>query len=141
MGNVASPIWHWAKCYERIVRDILNGAWKKKDTQTKAVHYWWGISSGMIDVICSKNLPAGSRWLLELIKREIAQDGYNPFSASLTAQDGTVKNTAGNSLSPEEIITMNWLLDNVEGEIPSFEDLVEEAQPMVVLQGLRPPVR
>ena len=36
---------------------------------------------------------------------------------------------------------MNWLLDNVEGEIPSFEDLVEEAQPMVVLQGLRPPVR
>ena len=95
----------------------------------------------MIDGICSKNLPAGSRWLLELIKREIAQDGYNPFSASLTAQDGTVKNTAGNSLSPEEIITMNWLLDNVEGEIPSFEDLVEEAQPMVVLQGLRPPVR
>lgn len=141
MVNVASPIWHWGKFYERIVRDILNGTWKKKDTQTKAVHYWWGISSGMIDVICSKNLPAGSQWLLELIKREIAQAGYNPFSASLTAQDGTVKNTAGNCLSPEEIITMNWLLDNVEGEIPSFEDLVEEAQPMVVLQGLRPPVR
>ena len=36
---------------------------------------------------------------------------------------------------------MDWLLDNVEGEIPSFEDLMEEAKPMVLLQGLRPPVR
>ena len=95
----------------------------------------------MIDLICSKSLPAGSRWLLELIKREVAEAGYNPFSSSLTAQDGTVKNSAGSTLSPEEIITMDWLLDNVEGEIPSFEDLMEEAKPMVLLQGLRPPVR
>ncbi len=141
MVNVASSIWHWGKFYERIVRDILNGAWKKKEAQTKAVHYWWGISSGMIDVICSKSLPAGSRWLLDLIKREIADAGYNPFSGSLTAQDGTVKHTEESALSPEEIITMDWLLDNVEGSIPSFEELVEEAKPMVLLQGLRPPVR
>lgn len=141
MVNVASPIWHWGKFYERIVRDILNGAWKKKESQTKAVHYWWGISSGMIDVICSKNLPSGSRWLLELIRKEIADAGYNPFSAPLTAQDGTVKNTAGSCLSPEAIVTMDWLLDNVEGKIPSFEELTDEAKPMVLLQGLRPPIR
>ncbi|MCI8598978.1 MAG: BMP family ABC transporter substrate-binding protein [Lachnospiraceae bacterium] len=141
MVNVASSIWHWGKFYERIVRDILNGAWKKKEVQSKAVHYWWGISSGMIDVICSKSLPAGSLWLLELIKREMASFGYNPFSGTLTAQDGTVKSQPGNSLSPEEIITMDWLLDNVEGEIPPMDDLVEEAKPMIMIQGIRPPVQ
>ena len=36
---------------------------------------------------------------------------------------------------------MDWLLDNVEGTIPSFEDLVEEAKPMVILQGIKPPIQ
>ncbi len=141
MVNVASSIWHWGKFYERIVRDILNGVWKKKETQTKAVHYWWGISSGMIDVIYSKELPEGSKWLLNLIKHEFSESGFNPFSNALYAQDGTIKSQMGQSLSPEEIVTMNWLLDNVEGEIPPIEALVEEAKPMVLLQGLRPPVQ
>ena len=48
--HIASSIWHWGKFYERIVREILDGAWKKKDEKT--INYWWGISSGMIDVIC-----------------------------------------------------------------------------------------
>lgn len=137
MINVASPIWHWGKFYERIVREILNSSWKKKEAQTKAVHYWWGISSGMIDVICSKELPAGSGWLLDLIKREFSDSGFNPFFGDLYSQDGTLRSQTGQSLSPEEIITMDWLLDNVEGEIPPIEALIEEAKPMVLLQGLR----
>lgn len=140
MVNIATSIWHWGKFYERIVREILNNSWKKKETQNKSIHYWWGISSGMIDVICSKNLPAGSKWLLDLIKREISDAGFNPFSGTLYAQDGVPKGQPGHSLSPEEIITMDWLLDNIEGEIPPIDALVEEAKPMVLLQGLRQPV-
>ncbi len=132
MINVASPIWHWGKFYERIVRNILNGIWKKKDS----IHYWWGISSGMIDVICSKNLPSGSRWLIELLKGEIAAERCHPFSGSLRDQNGNLKNQEGSILSPKEIITMDWLLDNVEGEIPCAEKLVEAARAMVELQGV-----
>lgn len=95
----------------------------------------------MIDVIYSKELPEGSKWLLNLIKHEFSESGFNPFSNALYAQDGTIKSQMGQSLSPEEIVTMNWLLDNVEGEIPPIEALVEEAKPMVLLQGLRPPVQ
>lgn len=141
MVNIATSIWHWGKFYERIVREILNNSWKKKETQNKSIHYWWGISSGMIDVICSKNLPAGSKWLLDLIKREISDAGFNPFSGTLYAQGGVPKGQPGHSLSPEEIITMDWLLDNIEGEIPPIDALVEEARPMILLQGLRPPVQ
>ncbi len=72
---------------------------------------------------------------MELIKREIAA-GYNPFSGPIYAQDGTQKNKEGQSLSPEAIITMDWLLDNVEGEIPCIGTLKEEARPMVLLQGI-----
>ena len=137
MINVASPIWHWGKFYERIIRDILKGSWKQKESQTKSIHYWWGISSGMIDVICSKDLPSGAGWLLNLIRREISDSGFNPFSSPLQDQEGSWKNQPGNCLSPEEIITMDWLLNNVEGKIPSMDALVEEARPMILLQGIR----
>ena len=39
-------------------------------------------------------------------------------------------------LSPEEIITMDWLAENVIGRIPKMEDLVDQAKPVVTTQGL-----
>ena len=142
MVNVASSIWHWGKFYERIIHSILNGAWKK-DTpgrHHKAINYWWGLSSGMIDVICTKNIPSQTQWLVELLKKEIAVFHYEPFSGNLYDQAGALRSEEGQILSPEEIITMDWLLDNVEGEIPDIDSLMEEARPMVMLQGIRMPL-
>ncbi|MCI8418724.1 MAG: BMP family ABC transporter substrate-binding protein [Lachnospiraceae bacterium] len=138
MVNVAASIWHWGKFYERIVHNILNGAWKKEPVgnQRTSINYWWGISSGMIDVICTKNIPSKTQWLIELLKKEIAAFHYNPFSGSLYAQDGTLKSKEGEELTPEEIISMDWLLHNVEGAIPTLDMLIEEARPMMKLQGI-----
>jgi basic membrane lipoprotein Med (substrate-binding protein (PBP1-ABC) superfamily) len=133
---VATSIWHWGKFYERIVRDILNGGWKKKEAKNKSLNYWWGLSSGMIDVICSQSLPSGTRWMIDLLKKEISEFGHNPFSCNLFSQDGTQRNQEGQHLSAQEIITMDWLMDNVIGEIPPMEAFSEEAKPMIRLQGV-----
>lgn len=37
---------------------------------------------------------------------------------------------------PEDIMLMNWLVDNIEGEIPELEDLKDEAKGIVVLKGV-----
>ncbi|MCI8996283.1 MAG: BMP family ABC transporter substrate-binding protein [Lachnospiraceae bacterium] len=138
MVNVAAAIWHWGKFYERIIHNILNGVWKKEadGKHRQSINYWWGLSSGMIDVICTKNIPSQTQWLIELLKKEIASFHYNPFSGSLYAQDGTLKSGEGEELTPEEIISMDWLLQNVDGCIPSLDMLIEEAKPMVLLQGV-----
>ena len=39
-------------------------------------------------------------------------------------------------MSPEDIITMNWLVRNIIGSIPTMDDLIDEAKPVVKLQGL-----
>jgi hypothetical protein len=39
-------------------------------------------------------------------------------------------------LSPDQIITMDWLLDNVIGEIPSMDELTEGAEAIVMAQGI-----
>jgi hypothetical protein len=42
-------------------------------------------------------------------------------------------------MTPEEIITMDWLAENVVGFIPKMEDLIDQARPVVSLSGIDKP--
>ena len=136
--NLAMTTWHWGKLYEKIVRIVLNGTWKDDDAAagSRAINYWWGMSSGVIDLIYSQNLPQGSKRLVDLLRSNICSETLIPFSGELLAQDGTVMNKADQIIPPQEIISMDWLLDNVVGSIPSITDLTEEAQAVAKMQGL-----
>lgn len=135
--NLAMPLWHWGKFYEKMIRLILSGTWKSdENAKTKTVNYWWGMSSGVIDVICSQNLPIGTARLVQLLKATISSGEFNPFAGVLYSQNGVVQEAGDNVLTPEKIITMDWLAENVVGSIPKMEDLVEKAKPVVLKQGV-----
>ena len=53
------------------------------------------------------------------------------------SQNGEIQCQEGESLTAEEIISMDWLAENVVGVIPEFEELTEEAQSLVRLQGVK----
>ena len=135
--SLAMPLCHWGKFYEQLIRTIMDGTWKYDDTSAKAINYWWGMSSGVVDVICSKNLPAGTKRLVDLLKHTISTGKFNPFSGVLYAQTGIVKNDPDRVLSPEEVVTMDWLAENIIGRIPSQEELTAQAQPSLSQQGLQ----
>lgn len=136
--NLAMPIWHWGKFYEKMIRNIMDGSFKYDNAtaNTKGLNYWWGMSAGIIDVICSKHLPIGTARLVDLLKHTICQGDFNPFSGVLYSQKGLVQKDADKIMSPEEIITMDWLAENVIGFIPKMDDLIEKAKPVVKLQGI-----
>lgn len=136
--NLAMPLWHWGKFYEQLIRTIMNGAWKYDDitAEKKAINYWWGMSSGVVDVICSQNLPIGTQRLVYLLKDTIRRGEFNPFSGTLYSQQGVVQEDPDRSLSPEEIIRMNWLARSVIGSIPERQDLKEQAKPVTLQQGV-----
>lgn len=136
--GLAMPLWHWGKFYERLIRTIMDGAWKyDEDTDgMKAINYWWGMSAGVVDVICSQSLPDGTRRLTELLKKAIRTEEFNVFSGILYSQQGPVQNNPAGTLSAQEIIEMNWLAENVIGSIPSPGELQDEARPVIDQQGL-----
>ena len=136
--NLAMPLYHWGKFYEQLIRTIMDGTWKYDDapSSTKAINYWWGMSAGVIDVVCSNHLPIGTKRLVELLKNAISSESFNPFSGILYSQTGTVTDDPEGSLSPEEIMTMDWLAENVIGSIPKKEELKEQAVPVIDQQGV-----
>lgn len=138
LDNLAMTTWHWGKLYEKIVRIILNGAWKEDDDAagTRAINYWWGMSAGVVDLICSQDLPHGTKRLVDLLRNDICSETLVPFSGELWAQDGIVMNKPDEAVLPRDIITMDWLVENVVGSIPSITELTEKAQAVTKMQGL-----
>lgn len=139
LENLATPIWHWGKFYERIVKNLCSGGSTEADAQKgkKAVNYWWGMSADVIDVICSKDMPHGTHRLIEFLKNSIRAGAFQPFDGPIYAQGGVIRCEEGKSLEPEEIITMDWLAENVIGRIPELEELTEEAQALVQFLGIK----
>lgn len=136
-SNFAMPLWHWGKFYERLIRTIMDGTWKNDESDSvKAINYWWGMSAGVVDLICSTRLPVAIRRLVELMKKNICMEEFTPFAGILYSQDGMVQGDPAKTLSAKEVLTMDWLSDNVLGSIPSPVELKETAKPVVNQQGL-----
>jgi basic membrane lipoprotein Med (substrate-binding protein (PBP1-ABC) superfamily) len=134
--NYAMPFWQWGQFYTRIVSSIFDGTWKDENNAYRAINYWWGMAAGVVDVVCSHSLPADTMRLVTLLRQAITQQEYEPFSGVLRGQNGVLYGRENTRMTPEEIITMDWLADNVVGHIPTFDELIEEAKPLVLLQGV-----
>lgn len=135
--NLAMPVWHWGKFYEQIIRLAFKSSEEIESMKgKKAVNYWWGMSAGVIDVICSETMPVGTNRLIEFLKSSIRTGSFHPFDGLIYAQDESVKCTQGKGLKAEEIITMDWLAQNVIGYIPKIDEMNERAQELMQIQGI-----
>ena len=61
---------------------------------------------------------------------------YKTIPNNIGKQDKTIKNGENQTLSPNDIITMDWLSENIIGEIPVIDELEEEAKPVAMQQGV-----
>ena len=135
--NLAMPLMHWGVFYERLIRTIMDGTWKNDDSSTvKAINYWWGMSAGVIDVVCSRHLPIGTKRLVQLLRNAIVSGDYNPFSGVLYSQNGIVQDDPERILKPEEMVNMDWLAENIIGHIPTADELSDSAIPLFSQQGI-----
>ena len=67
----------------------------------------------------------------------IRDRGYiNPFDGEIHSQEGMIKGPKAPRFSSREIISMDWLNDNVIGSIPSLEELTDEARELVAVSGI-----
>ena len=134
--SLASPVWVWGKFYEFVIRSILSGGWKRDKSDTTALNFWLGMDSGVIGIGLSDKLPEGVRQMANLLKSNIESGQLDPFFRRIIAQDGTVKNDGTLHFTPEEVLHMDWLCENVVGSIPPFEEILPISQKVVRQLGI-----
>ncbi len=133
MKELAMPFWNWGLFYERILRSILSGSWSEEDDEEEnhAINYWWGLSSGVVDIILPDSLPEGVKQMVTFYKKGIMRRSYSPFDGQLMDQEGNCRSEKDGYVHTANIVTMDWLLDNIVGSIPHYDEFKPDAQDLL----------
>ncbi len=136
--QLASPSWHWGEFYVRIVREMLRDpkTVPLAEDASRAINYWWGMDSGVVDLRTSPELPEGARALAEILRQGIRSGTIHPFQRLIRDQKGNVANDGAQDLTMEEILKMDWLCDRVDGRLPDFDELLPIARSTVRRLGV-----
>ena len=136
---LASPLWRWDIYYEEILRRMLSKTVKAEyESSSKALNYYWGMSAGVIDLEYAPQLPRGTRRLADFLQESMRRELCNPFLTPLHTQDGGLIGEGQQTLSLEQIISMDYLAENVVGSIPAYGELSPLGQATVDMAGVEP---
>ena len=130
------PVWRWDTFYIEIVRSIFDGAWDSDAAGARAVNYWWGMSSGAEEIDYSKDLPAGTLQLLDLMEKMLHEDDLRIFPEDLYAQGHVLHSPEAVVYSPKELMEMDWLDECVEGALPHYDELDVKTHVLMAINGL-----
>ena len=136
---LAGSVWNWGTFYRKIIESVLDGSWEELKSTSDAgqtINYWWGLSAGVVDVQVGEKVPAETARLIKLLRESIIAGSFRPFDGPVYDQNGELRIAEGEVLTPHQILMMDWLVENVDGEIPKLEQLTPPAQELVKIQGV-----
>jgi hypothetical protein len=137
--NMVMPVWHWGIFYELLIKSVLSGSFKRDWLESdKGYNYWWGMSAGVIDLIVSREVPSEVRALVNAMKKHIVDDSFDNLTCDIVDQNGVLRHSVngGPSLNIDDLTKMEWLVDNVIGDIPMLSDLDDNVREVVEYAGV-----
>lgn len=119
---LAVPIWNWGIFYEKYIRSIQAGGTRLGVGNLdvgRVRNYWWGLDSGLLDFFYAKSkVPPETSRLIELIKTAFISRSFNVFEGPIYDNKGELIVGEGDELLREAILSMDWLVNGITGEIP-----------------------
>ena len=112
-AQIVAVTHEWGDYYTQRTRAALDGSWH-------SASLWGGVKQGMIRVDgFGSKVPKAVQQEVLARQKEIAAGKLQPFAAKLAVKDnlGHEVIAAGTSLSDEQILKMNWLVEGVQGTL------------------------
>ncbi len=141
------PFYSWGRYYTRIIKSVMDGTYDSRELKNErsATSYWFGLSTGVVDVRLGRNIPEQTIKLLAMMKSGIIEGIIAPFSGPIRTTDGRVINPEENrgkntelrtemeNLSLDAIASIDWLYENIDGKIPDMSELTESGKRLASL--------
>ena len=134
---LAVAVWKWGVYYEELIRRGLSKTIQAEyQNSEKALNYFWGMSAGVVDVRYAAALSNASRRFGDFLRESIIHNVSTPFLAPLYTQGGEVVGKEQKELTQEQIINMDYLVENVIGSIPVYDELTPMGKATVDMAGV-----
>ena len=92
--------------------------------------------SGAEEIDYSKDVPAGTLQLLDLMEKLLSEDELRIFHGELYAAGHVLHAPEKLIYSPKELMEMDWLDECVDGALPHYDDLDVKTRTLVAINGL-----
>lgn len=111
-AHMTAVIDDWAPYYIERVGKALDGSWTTGDV-------WGGFDSGMVKMAAfNSNLPAEAIKDAEEAVAALTSNERHSFDGPVMDQSGTVRIPEGEHMSDEDLLSMDWYVEGVQGKLP-----------------------
>ncbi|MBQ7223421.1 MAG: BMP family ABC transporter substrate-binding protein [Erysipelotrichaceae bacterium] len=136
--NYGNIVWNWGRYYQQILQPIVEGYSIDEDIRDdQSLLLWWGMAQDVIDIHLSSQLSYYTRKTLRFCRRMLVDSNFTVFAGELNSLNGNIQPPGSGPLSGEQIITMDWLNDNIVTELPDPENFDEGGRRMYDLSGIK----
>lgn len=109
---LASQIADWSSFFIKSAEATLNGTFESEA-------FWGGMADGTVDVKSwSSEISAETMAKIEAASAAITAGEFHPLTGPILDQDGTERLGAGEAISDEAMLGIDWLVGGVETRIP-----------------------
>lgn len=105
--NLISVVWNWGIFYKDTVEKVHKGEWIPKSV-------WFEIDSGIFGLTeLSPHITVKDQEFIKEVKQDISRSDLVVFSGEIKDNKGKIRVSSGQSLTDEELLTIDWLVDNI----------------------------
>ncbi|WP_424967954.1 MULTISPECIES: BMP family ABC transporter substrate-binding protein [unclassified Dinoroseobacter] len=111
--RIASIIDEWSPYYIKRVQAVMDGTWEQ-------VNSWGGMAEGEVVIgEITAPVPAEVKAEAEAMIAAITAGEYHPFTGPIMKQDGSVFLAEGEVATDEQLVTMDFYVQGITGDIPN----------------------
>ncbi len=109
---MTAPIWNWGPYYVDQVQKVIDGTWEPES-------YYGGMADAEIVALAPLTAlaPEGAQEVVDEAKDLIIDGSLNVFTGPIYDQDGEIKVEEGQVLTLDELLSMEWFVQGVLGNI------------------------
>ncbi len=110
---LTAPIWDWGVYYKETVENAYEGEWE--------THAYWGhMSDGILSLApFGEMVPQAVQNEVLIVQEQIMSGAFHPFTGPITDNQGALRLAEGEIMSDEALLSMDWLVAGVTGEVPN----------------------
>ncbi len=99
---------NWGPYYIRRTQEVLDGTWKTHNV-------WLGLKDGEVEMApYNPSLPANVIEAAETVRLGIIDGTLHPFTGPIANQAGEVVVPEGQTMSDQDLLTMDWYVEGVQ---------------------------
>lgn len=111
-AHLTAIVDHWDEYYVARTKAVMDGTWKTGEV-------WGGLATGMVEISpYNPAIPKDVVDAAEAVKKGLIDGSLHSFTGPIFDKDGKERIPAGKTATDAEMLSMDWYVKGVSGDLP-----------------------